>query len=118
MFIKGQGQRYDGYIIAYFVGAPEGLDMKFVHEVIEFQDCNTFTSTIDLFGGFIPWTEEKIPFVTQPDYNMFDILGVNTIVETYHRMPTSCPRSAQLSKFDLGRGLESESRTSLNANAQ
>ncbi|HTQ55137.1 MAG TPA: hypothetical protein VMI94_11795 [Bryobacteraceae bacterium] len=32
-----------------------------------------------------------MPFVTIPDFNYLEMMGVESIVETYYRMPTSCP---------------------------
>lgn len=103
--IKGKGQTYDSYGISMWVwppapGAdpnlpppPEQLELYILHAQIRFvNDCNTFQSTIDVWAGYNPWTAELVPFVTEPDFNYLELLyGGETIVETYHRMPTACP---------------------------
>ena len=86
----------DGYrlhIVAFFVNGPANaellggsLEMDAVISTFGFSDdCNTITNTIDTFIAYIPWTEEKVPFVTDPDYNWLEIIGIDTLVEQYHR---------------------------------
>jgi hypothetical protein len=52
-------------------------------------DCDTFRNTIDLWSAYFAFTPgpDRIPFLTPADVNYLDILGVTTIVETYHRVP-------------------------------
>jgi hypothetical protein len=97
MTLAGPGQKYDLHAVAFFVLSPEqaaamggALDMDAVHSTIEFSDCNTIQHTITTYMGYIPWIEEKVPFVTNPDWNYLQLIGVQTIVEKYHRMPTAC----------------------------
>lgn len=40
------------------------------------------------YDTYFPWTGDKVPFVTTPDVNYLEMIGVQTIVETYYRMPT------------------------------
>lgn len=95
----GRGQKYDLYAVAYFVLGPEqagqmggSLDMDAVHSTIEFtNNCSMIQQTIDTYVGYIPWTADKVPFVTNPDWNYLEMMGMQTLVEKYHRMPTSCP---------------------------
>jgi hypothetical protein len=94
-----RGQKYDLYAVAFFVLSPDvaptmggSLDMDAIHSTIEFtNNCSMIQHTIDTFIGYIPWTEDKLPFVTNPDWNYLELIGVQTLVETYHRMPTACP---------------------------
>lgn len=99
--VKGAGQKYDFYIVSFDNLAPElaeafggSLDMDIVHSTVQFSNgCSMLLSSIDTFGGYIPWTEDKAPFVTALDYNYFEIFfgGAKTIEERYYRMPTFCP---------------------------
>ena len=86
----------DGYRVSamsFAVDGPEAaaqlggsLEMDAVLSTFTFSDdCNTITNTIDTFIAYIPWTEEKVPFVTDPDYNWLEIIGIDTLVEQYHR---------------------------------
>ncbi len=102
---RGKAQTYDSYGISMWVwppapGAdpnlpppPEQLELDIVRSHIQFvNDCNTFQSTIDVYGGYYPWTAEVVPFATEPDINYLELLyGGESIVETYHRIPTVCP---------------------------
>ncbi|HTT62036.1 MAG TPA: hypothetical protein VMG35_09360 [Bryobacteraceae bacterium] len=95
----GRGQKYDLYGVAFFVLSPDlaaamggSLDMDAFHSTMEFSgNCNTLLHTITTYIGYIPWTADKVPFVTNPDYNYLEMIGVQSIIETYYRMPTSCP---------------------------
>ncbi len=94
---KRPGQKYELAAAAIFVVAPEAQlaanpDMDVIHSTIEFSpNCNTIRHTIDTFGGYIPWTEEKVPFVTPLDFDYIALfLNGQPLVEEYHRMPTDC----------------------------
>jgi len=95
----GRAQKYDVYTVAFYVLGPDAanqmggsLDMDAAHSTIEFVNgCNTIQNTVDTYVGYIPWTESKIPFSTTPDWNYLQMVGVQTIVEKYYRMPTACP---------------------------
>ncbi len=95
--IKKGSKTFDSYIMAYWLwdsatAAAAGLDpslpeVDIVHSRIKFIDCNTFTSTIDVFSAYLSFTPDKTPFVTPPDFSYLPPEGL--IVETYHRMPTT-----------------------------
>jgi hypothetical protein len=97
--IKKGGKTFDSYIMSYWLWDPAaaaaaGLDptlpeVDIVHSRIEFNDCDTFTSTIDVFGAYFSFTPDKTPFVTPLDASY---LIDGPIVETYHRMPTTLHR--------------------------
>jgi hypothetical protein len=93
----GPGQKINVYAVALYQLSPNvypGMspDMDVLHSTIEFTpDCNTIRHTIDTFYGYLPWTKDKVPFFTEPDDNYLQDLGVQTLVETYFRMPTTCP---------------------------
>lgn len=64
---------------------PTLPEFDIVHAVIEFVDCNTITSTIDVFGWYYNFKFDRTPFVDPVD---FSALGEGeTLVETYHRLP-------------------------------
>jgi hypothetical protein len=92
--------KYDVLIAAFYVLSPDAaaqlggsLDMDVVHSTIEFgPNCNTIQHTIDMYGGYIPWTADKVPFVTKLDYDYLALyLNGNPLQETYYRMSTTCP---------------------------
>jgi len=99
---KTGARTYSSYGMSYWVWDPDaavaaGVDstlpeVDIVHSTVKMIDCNTFTSTIDIYAGYFSFTPEKTPFVTPPDVDWLQVLypGV-TLVETYHRMPTACP---------------------------
>jgi hypothetical protein len=85
--------RYQMSIIGYFIGMDGTLEMDAVRGTFQFsQDCNTFQHTIDTYIVYVPWTEAKKPFVTTPDVNVLEYIGMATILETYHRVPVACPK--------------------------
>lgn len=85
--IKNGSTTFDSYIMSYWIteGAPLP-ELDIVHSRITFIDCDTFTSTIDIFGGYFSFTPDRTPFVTPPDLSF---LSGGPIIETYHRMPTT-----------------------------
>ena len=93
------GQKYELFAVAFFVISPDlapsyggSLDIDATHATVEFSDnCNVIQHTIDTYIGYIPWTAEKVPFVTNTDWNWLELIGLEAIVETYYRMPTVCP---------------------------
>ncbi len=92
----GRGQKYDLHAVAFYVSSPElnlggTLEMDAIHSTIEFSNnCSTIQHTIDTFVGYMPWTEEKVPFVTNPEWNFLEVFGLTSLQERYHRMPTAC----------------------------
>ncbi len=92
----GRGQKYVLHAVAFFVPSPElnmggTPEMDAIRSIIEFSDnCSTIQHTIDAFIGYVPWTEEKVPFVTNPEWNFLELFGITTLQERYHRMPTVC----------------------------
>ncbi len=97
--IKGPGRKYEVQLVVFYWQSPEAslngepLDMEAARSTIEFGDnCNVIQHTITTFISYLPWTEEKVPFVTPPDYDYIQMfLGGQPLVEKYHRMPTACP---------------------------
>jgi hypothetical protein len=99
---KTGARTYTSYGMSYWVWDPDaaaaaGVDptlpeVDIVHSTVKMIDCDTFTSTIDVYAGYFSFTPEKTPFVTPPDVDWLQVFypGV-TLVETYHRMPTACP---------------------------
>lgn len=95
--VRVRGWKYRVHAVAFYVNGPDNaqllggsLEMDGVISTMEFSDdCNTITNTIDTYIGYIPWTEDKVPFVTDPEYNWLEVIGIETLVETYHRMPAA-----------------------------
>jgi hypothetical protein len=46
--------------------------------------CDTIVHTIDVFGGYVPMTADKVPFVTEFDVDF--LTDGAPLVEIYHRM--------------------------------
>ncbi len=93
------GQKFNLHITAFYVLAPASpsgsatLEMDAVRSTMEFaNNCNVLRHTINAYIGYVPWTEEKVPFITSPDVNVLDLIGVTTFTETYYRVPTACPK--------------------------
>lgn len=85
--IQKGSKTFDSYIMSYWILEGASLpEVDIVHSRITFIDCNTFTSTIDVFSAYFSFTPDKTPFVTAPD---FSYLSGGPIVETYHRIPTT-----------------------------
>jgi hypothetical protein len=85
--VKMGRNTFDTYLMSYWIPGGTSLpEVDIAHSRVEFIDCNTFTSTIDVFGAYLSFTPDKTPFVTPVD---LDFLVGGTIVETYHRMPTT-----------------------------
>jgi hypothetical protein len=89
--IKSGHKTFDTYLMSYWIPDVAGAlpEVDIVHSRVEFIDCNTFTSTIDVFGAYYSFTPARTPFVTPLD---LDFLAGGVIVETYHRMPTMLAR--------------------------
>ena len=92
---KTGAHSYDVTGISYWVWdpamAPPGMDLSqpeldILHGTMEMLDCNTFKYTIDMWAAYFAFTTERTPFVTPPDQNWLEVIGVTTIVETYHRI--------------------------------
>jgi hypothetical protein len=97
--MKVNARKYEGYGMSYWVYRWTGLDQPQLPELdvvrsrLRLVDCNTIENTIDVFVVYFSFDSMSMtPFVTPPD---LDILAEYTegepIVETYRRMPTSCP---------------------------
>jgi hypothetical protein len=91
-----KGQRFDSYMIQFWVSAPtaeapDGVaEIDAVHSRMQFIDCNTIKNTIDVYGVYVPYTPDVVPFVDPFDFDIMAWLaelGVTEIEETYHRMP-------------------------------
>jgi hypothetical protein len=97
--VKIDARTYDAYGMSYWVwapgAAPAGVDetlpeVDIVHSRVQLIDCNTLTASLDVYAGYFSFTPAKTPFVTPPDIDWLQILyGGATVVETYHRMPTT-----------------------------
>ena len=88
---------FDSYMIQFWVSAPtaeapDGVrELDAVHSRMQLIDCNTIKNTVDVYGVYVPYTPDVVPFV---DPFVFDIMawlaaefGMTEIEETYHRMP-------------------------------
>lgn len=91
---KTGARDYESHAMSYLVwdpaAVPDGVDPKvpevdIEHSRIRFPDCNTMIATFDVYGGYPNFTSQVTPFVTPL---VWDYLGGEKIVETYHRMPT------------------------------
>ena len=103
---KESGQIYSQYAVStYFISQdiadyyrdvwgiqvdPGTIEVDGIYTHARMLDCNTIQSTISWFGWYVPITAEKIPFVTQPEIELIDIIGA-PIVEIYHRVGPDCP---------------------------
>lgn len=87
--IKSDGQKYTAYLIATYT--PEELDAARSQAVM--LDCDTIQFTYTWLGVYLPITNDKTPFVTQPEIEVIrDFLEGSPIVETYHRVSANyCP---------------------------
>jgi len=64
---------------------PPTVEMDVLHSFMRLKDgCETIVHTIDMYGGFMPFTDDKVPFVTPLDVSYLPPGGV--MLETYHRM--------------------------------
>ena len=89
---------YHSWGLSYWVWDPDaataaGVDsslpeLDIVHSTIALTDCNTMTSTIDTYAAYFTFNpSERSPFIDAPDLDFLEVLGLTTLVETYHRMP-------------------------------
>ncbi len=87
--IKNGAQTYKLYLMATYT--QQELDAAISKGVM--LDCDTIQFTYTWIGVYLPITNDKIPFVTQPEIEVIrDILAGNPIVETYHRVSADyCP---------------------------
>lgn len=91
-FSKAKAGLYVGqYISMYtnsfaFPPAPNSYELDAVHNSMEFIDCDNIKITYDFYGVYFDLN--KVPFVDPPDAGG-DIPG--GFVETYHRVPSTCP---------------------------
>ena len=77
---------------------PTLPELDYARGQMRFLDCNTYQISYDVIGAFENFdiTAGRTPFVTTPDINFLALYGVSEIVETYHRMPTTCTLSCYL----------------------
>lgn len=66
---------------------PALPELDIVQSRIDMIDCDTFTSTVEVYAGYFGWTAAIEPF-TDP-YDASFLPDGATVVETYHRMRTS-----------------------------
>jgi len=86
------GQQFDSYMIQFWVSAPpEVAEIDAVHSRMQLVDCNTIKNTVDVYGVYVPYRPEVVPFVDPFDFDIMAYLaaelGMTAIEETYHRMP-------------------------------
>jgi hypothetical protein len=66
---------------------PENsYELDAIREKVEFTDCDNLKATIYFFGAYLDLV--KLPFVDAPDFGYLS--PGETIIETYHRVPTKC----------------------------
>jgi hypothetical protein len=96
---KINAREYEAYGMSYWTYRWAGLDqpqlpeLDIVRSRLRLVNCNTIENTIDVFVVYFAFDSTSMtPFVTPPDLDILaEFTGGNPIVETYHRMPTSCP---------------------------
>jgi hypothetical protein len=107
---KDGGHGYTGWAVASFevnqfsidfygqfgiVLTPDDFskaEIDAVRERVVMLDCDTLQGTIDWFGWYVPMTNSKIPFVTQPQIEAIGDLYGGPIVEIYRRVSgDNCP---------------------------
>ena len=89
-------QQFDSYMIQFWVSAPteeapEVREIDAVHSRMHLVDCNTIKNTVDVYGVYVPYRPDVVPFVDPFDFDIMAWLaaelGMTEIEETYHRMP-------------------------------
>jgi hypothetical protein len=96
---KVNARDYKAYGMSYFVyqwpdiNTPQLPEVDIVRSRVRLVDCNTMVSTIDVYAAYFSFDSTSMtPFVTPPDIDFLAVyLGWAALVETYHRMPTTCP---------------------------
>ena len=96
---KLNARDYESYGMSYWTYRWAGTDqpqlpeLDIVRSRLRLVDCNTIENTIDAFAVYFHFNSTSMtPFVTPPDLDLLELFtGGDPIVETYHRMPTSCP---------------------------
>jgi hypothetical protein len=64
--------------------AAPPVELDVVHGILTFKEgCDIFENVIDVYGGYVPITDAKVPFVTPVDV---DALGGGVVRETYRRV--------------------------------
>ena len=90
--IRTIARRYVTQVIGMFTTSSElpppvnSYEMDGARAWVEFIDCDNLQFSYDFFGAYFDLN--KVPFVDPPDLNYLPPGG---IVETYHRMPVTCP---------------------------
>ncbi len=81
--IKNGAQTYKLYLIATYT--QQELDAASSQGIM--LDCSTLQFTYTWIGVYLPITNDKTPFVTQPEIEVIrDFLDGTPIIETYHRV--------------------------------
>ena len=92
VIIRTTANRYVAQVIGMFTTSSELPPPANSYEIdgarawVQLIDCDHLQFTYDFFGAYFDLNKE--PFVDHPDLNYLPPGG---IVETYHRMPSSCP---------------------------
>jgi hypothetical protein len=90
--VKITARRYVAQVIGMFTTSAElpppvnSYELDGARAWVEFIDCDHLQFSYDFFSAYFDLS--KIPFVDPPDLNYLPPGG---IVETYQRMPTTCP---------------------------
>jgi hypothetical protein len=70
----------------YSPPSSDQMDMDILQGELEVVDCNTMKHTVNLYGAYLPLTDDVQPFVTPVNFDYMPASGV--LVETYRRIPT------------------------------
>jgi hypothetical protein len=90
--LKTTAKGYVAQVIGMFTTSselpppPNSYEIDGARAHMEFIDCDTIQFAYDFFGAYFDLN--KVPFVDPPDLNYLPPGG---IVETYHRMSSTCP---------------------------
>jgi hypothetical protein len=90
--IRISAKRYVTQVVGMFTNSSElpppanSYELDAARAWVEFTDCDHLQFSYDFFGAYFDLN--KVPFVDPPDLNYLPPGG---IVETYQRMPMTCP---------------------------
>ena len=100
-FGKVSAGSYVGQYISMYTSSsevpppPSAYELDAVRGWMRFIDCNNIKITYDFYGLYFDLN--KIPYVDPPDLSV-DPSG---ILETYHRMPTTCPTCGSIASVPM-----------------